>query len=658
MYGFVNHALELLVLRRYGQEKWEEIKKKAGLKLEGRFLVRIVYDDFKTYDLVAAATEVLGVPATKILEMFGETFFDFCEESGYDRILHVLGGKLSEFLCNLDALHDHLGSIYPGMRAPSFRVTNQNGAIILHYYSVRDGLEHIVLGIVKTVARKLLNTEVSVEILQTKDEENDHVQLAIREIRSGDTSEMNLDEADLTMGGQLNLEPKISPMSFCKAFPFHVIFDRNLMVIQAGDSVCRVLPQLSVEDVNFGDLFQCVRPQIEFTVDSVLAHINTVFVMKTRQGVLVVDEENEVPGSPQRKGSNGEEYVNLRLKGQMLYIEESDLVLYLCSPSVLDLDDLQAKGLFVSDIPIHDSTRQLILLSEQFAAEYKLTQRLEVLTDYLKQTHKELEAEKQLTDQLLYSVLPSSVANELRHKRPVPAEKYEMVTILFSAIVGFADFCKSSSPLEIVQLLNDVYTSFDVLLDPRINDVYKVETVGDMYMAVSGLPERCNDHARKICNMALDMMEIVQEINSQERKIQITIGIHSGEVVAGVVGQVMPRFCLFGNTVNLTSRTETTGTSGKINISEYTYRCLQEPGSMDPSFDFDLRGPVKMKGRDEPMTVYYLTRNCSRPRVRSVLRNFNIRGPFSASPAVSQRDVKNSPGCPMSMMFDVKNHVA
>ena len=161
----------------------------------------------------------------------------------------------------------------------------------------------------------------------------------------------------------------------------------------------------------------------------------------------------------------------------MVYMEESDLVLFLCSPSVLDLDDLQSKGLFVSDIPIHDSTRQLILLSEQFAAEYKLTQRLEVLTDYLKQTHKDLEAEKQLTDQLLYSVLPSSVANDLRHKRPVPAKKYEMVTVLFSAIVGFTDFCKSATPLEIVQLLNDVYTSFDALLDPRINDVYKVSNL-------------------------------------------------------------------------------------------------------------------------------------------------------------------------------------
>ena len=78
---------------------------------------------------------------------------------------------------------------------------------------------------------------------------------------------------------------------------------------------------------------------------------------------------------------------------------------------------------------------------------------------------------------------------------------------------------------------------------------------------------------------------------------------------------------------------------------------------MDPSFLFELRGPVKMKGRDEPMTVYYLTRDSSRPRVRSVLRKYNIKAPFSASPALSHRDMKNSPGCPMAMMLDIKTNV-
>lgn len=88
----------------------------------------------------------------------------------------------------------------------------------------------------------------------------------------------------------------------------------------------------------------------------------------------------------------------MRLKGQMIYVPETDLVLFLCSPSVLNLDDLNRRGLFLSDIPLHDSTRDLILLSEQFEAEYKLTKNLEILTDKLQQTYRELEDEKRKTD--------------------------------------------------------------------------------------------------------------------------------------------------------------------------------------------------------------------------------------------------------------------
>lgn len=91
------------------------------------------------------------IPANEILESFGRMFFDFCQESGYDTILEVLGANTRDFLQNLDALHDHLATIYPGMRAPSFRCTErqEDGALILHYYSEREGLEHIVIGIVK-----------------------------------------------------------------------------------------------------------------------------------------------------------------------------------------------------------------------------------------------------------------------------------------------------------------------------------------------------------------------------------------------------------------------------------------------------------------------------------------------------------------------------
>lgn len=123
-----------------------------------------------------------------------------------------------------------------------------------------------------------------------------------------------------------------------------------------------------------------------------------------------------------------------------------------------------------------------MLLSEQFEAEYKLTRNLEILTDKLQQTYRELESEKQKTDQLLYSVLPKSVANELRHQRPVNPKRYERVTLMFSGIVGFSQYCAANTSAEgamkIVKMLNELYTIFDSLTDSKSNsNVYKVNNL-------------------------------------------------------------------------------------------------------------------------------------------------------------------------------------
>ncbi|XP_015786459.1 guanylate cyclase soluble subunit beta-1-like [Tetranychus urticae] len=604
MYGFVNHALELLVIRNFGNEVWEKIKKEAEIEMEGSFLVRLIYDDENTYNLIGAAEKVLKIPANEILELFGRMFFDFCQESGYDKILQVLGATPRDFLQNLDALHDHLATIYPGMRAPSFRCTErlEDGALILHYYSERAGLEYIVIGIVKAVASKLHGTEVEVEIIATKDDGIDHVQFSIKEKCSNG---QRIAEPLVEEFEYLNLDNRISPMTFCKAFPFHLIFDRNLQVKQAGTSISRVLPALQLTSCRVNTVLEMVRPHMEFAFKNILSHINTVFVLRT-----ITDMISTRPPDCPHKATN----VKLRLKGQMIHIPENDLVLFLCSPSVVNLEDLNNQGLYLEDIPLHDATRDLVLLSQQFEAEYELTKNLEILTDKLQQTYRELEEEKKKTDCLLYSVLPPSVANELRHGRPVPAKKYESVTILFSGIVGFSTFCAKNSDakgaMKIVKLLNCIYTTFDVLTDPKKNpNVYKVETVGDKYMAVSGLPQPCPSHARCIAKLALDIMDLSKTVKTEDvDDVQVTIGIHSGEVVTGVIGRRMPRYCLFGNTVNLTSRTETTGAPGKINVSETAYRLLQQEDNKDETFDFQLRGPVTMKGKTDPMMVYFLTR--------------------------------------------------
>ncbi|KAM4780534.1 guanylate cyclase soluble subunit beta-1 isoform 1-T1 [Cyanocitta cristata] len=472
--------------------------------------------------------------------MFGKMFFVFCQESGYDTILRVLGSNVREFLQNLDALHDHLATIYPGMRAPSFRCTDaeKGKGLILHYYSEREGLQDIVIGIIKTVAQQIHGTEIDMKVIQQRNEECDHIQFLIEEKESKEEDYYeDLDRFEEN-GTQ---ESRISPYTFCKAFPFHIIFDRDLVVTQCGNAIYRVLPQLQPGNCSLLSVFSLVRPHIDISFHGILSHINTVFVLRTKEGLLDVEKlecEDELTGT---------EISCLRLKGQMIYLPEADSILFLCSP------------------------------------------------------------------RLLYSVLPPSVANELRHKRPVPAKRYDNVTILFSGIVGFNAFCSKHASgegaMKIVNLLNDLYTRFDILTDSRRNPfVYKVETVGDKYMTVSGLPEPCMHHARSICHLALDMMEIAGQVQVDGEPVQITIGIHTGEVVTGVIGQRMPRYCLFGNTVNLTSRTETTGEKGKINVSEYTYRCLMTPENSDPQFHLEYRGPVSMKGKKEPMQVWFLSR--------------------------------------------------
>ena len=323
-------------------------------------------------------------------------FFSFCQDAGYDKILKVLGGTPRDFLQNLDALHDHLATIYPGMQAPSFRCSyDDKGQLILHYYSERPGLEHIVIGIVKEVAEKLHNSHVDVKVIKSK-EECDHVQFAIIEKDSTKQS----GHEDIENFEHMSLTPQISPATFCRAFPFHVLFDKNMVIQQTGSSLIRVIPPVATQLCRITDLFDMVRPHMDFSFDHILSHINQVFVLRTKDGILTNNAHDDVSNRLDHHDTS-----RMRLKGQMVYVSESDCLLFMCSPSVSSLDDLSRRGLYLSDIPLHDSTRELVLLSEKFEEEYRLAQKLEFLTDKLKKTHRELEDEKKKTDRWVTSLI-------------------------------------------------------------------------------------------------------------------------------------------------------------------------------------------------------------------------------------------------------------
>ncbi|XP_070572063.1 atrial natriuretic peptide receptor 1-like [Ptychodera flava] len=203
--------------------------------------------------------------------------------------------------------------------------------------------------------------------------------------------------------------------------------------------------------------------------------------------------------------------------------------------------------------------------------------------------------EKRRTDRLLYRMLPPTVAEKLKIGNKVDPENFESATIYFSDIVGFAALSSESSPFQIVDFLNDLYRCFDGIISNH--DVYKVETISDAYMIVSGLPQRNGHrHTSEIANCALDLLSSVTHFQIRHRpkqKLQLRIGIHTGPVVAGVVGLVMPRYCLFGDTVNTASRMESTGKACHIHISKQTYTALCDTNlgyNMAPRGDIDVKG--------------------------------------------------------------------
>ncbi|CAC5386854.1 Guanylate cyclase soluble subunit beta-2,Soluble guanylate cyclase gcy-31,Retinal guanylyl cyclase 1,Soluble guanylate cyclase gcy-35,Receptor-type guanylate cyclase gcy-28,Retinal guanylyl cyclase 2,Soluble guanylate cyclase 89Db,Heat-stable enterotoxin receptor,Soluble guanylate cyclase 88E,Guanylate cyclase soluble subunit alpha-2 [Mytilus coruscus] len=209
--------------------------------------------------------------------------------------------------------------------------------------------------------------------------------------------------------------------------------------------------------------------------------------------------------------------------------------------------------------------------------------------------------EKQRAENLLYRLLPQSIAHQIQVQGTADPESFDNVTILFTDIVQFTTLSAESSPMQIIDMLNSLYSGFDEIINEY--DVYKVETIGDAYMCVSGLPQRNTYHYFEVSKMIMSIMRYVStyEIKHKPgRKLQMRAGVHSGSCVAGVIGAKMPRYCLFGDTVNTAARMESSGEASKVQISGATAALLKT----DPSYTVLPRGEILVKGKGIMMTYW------------------------------------------------------
>ena len=216
----------------------------------------------------------------------------------------------------------------------------------------------------------------------------------------------------------------------------------------------------------------------------------------------------------------------------------------------------------------------------------------------------QLRKEKRKSEALLLNILPASVADELKRNGKTTPHSYPNSSIVFTDFSGFTQISEKLTPEQLVHTLDDIFGKFDEIVEN--NGLTRIKTIGDAYMCACGLPDADPDHAKKAVNAALDMRDFILKFNAglPEKAPQwnIRIGVNSGQVVAGVVGIKKFAYDIWGDTVNLAARMESSGQIGKVNISEDTYNLVKNDFPTEP------RGKVKAKNKGE-IDMYFVERN-------------------------------------------------
>ncbi|XP_018562428.1 soluble guanylate cyclase 89Db-like [Anoplophora glabripennis] len=627
MYGMLLESVQYFVQLEYGEEIWQKVLQQSECKYTV-FNTHQVYPDHIMASLASALAKITNKSYDSFMTFFGKCFVRFFSNYGYDATIKATGRYFTDFLESVDNIHSQFRLSYPKMKSPSMYLTevDEKGCVLV-YRSIRRGFTHYVMGQLDEISKDIYNLDLETTVLSTE-----HKTITGRNITIV-TFRLNFDNSQYILSKKaenaVHLEttrhlPPFSCDLLLQLFPFAIVFNPALIIIGCGEKLVEVAggkEKLLGQPVT--KYFKLRRPKgIIFTwkntfyLKSVMFEIEVLRVDLVRSNSDELNEESDSLGDKlssreiEIDGKSISPYAlrrdsqpglrNILLKGQMLYLNDIIGIIYLCSPVINDISELPDQGLYLNDLNPHGLSKEMVL------AGWQNNSKLELMFDKAEQRATELENNYSLLntwknrgDDLLYSMIPKPVADRLRagYSSLSTCESFESVTVMFCELVGFNSSTVEDA-MELVSTMNAVFSCFDSLMDTF--NVYKVETVGQIYMAVCGAPDRNDSHARNITDVSLCMVKHVKQLQIPSgTKVEVRIGVHSGPVVAGVVGIKVPRYCFFGDTVNTASRMQSTSEPGMVHISESTKMLLDEE-----KYIIKNRGIVQLKGKGAVETYW------------------------------------------------------
>ncbi|KAL5267374.1 hypothetical protein ACHWQZ_G004430 [Mnemiopsis leidyi] len=568
MFGFMFNAIKLGFYSDFEKRSWYIICTAASVPED--------YDDYIDYEdqlfleLAVGVSKHIKKDVKEVVELFGEWFIKVQIKEWN---MNFLGRTPGDFFRSWNDFFDYKSYEYTGLMYESYTVSKEDEqGFDLAMRCWAPNMAYFGLGIIKFVLKNLfrLHEEGMSVVVEPQQVDGYIFQNNFRLQFDNTPFFRNSDEEDFS-DNELDEIMPLTSLSILSLFPFFIYFDRFNEIHSVGSTLDQIMPNLVRSKLNKN--FSLRKPKYgTLTWNYIRSNTHMVFELcsKGSEGVtqLLKNEENEID-------------LHFRLLGQIQVFEDTGDALFLCSPR---LESLSAcKSVYLGDLEAHDTTKnQLVSSSLRLHLIRRLLDEERERSMLQNQYLSVLNTEMRITEGLIKQIMPRDVALQIREGTPFvnTCEEYSEATVLFSDLVGFTEICSGLSPMQVAALLNRMYMTFDTLTDANSN-VYKVETIGDAYMLVSGLPDRTEHHAKHAADVAMEMVQAIQKvkINFLKEPLSVKLGMHSGPVVAGVVGWKVPRYCLFGDTVNTASRMESASEALKIHISDSTNEHLKRYGN-------------------------------------------------------------------------------